>query len=123
MIKSSMIALWSGTACILLGIAISGQQSYLGCLIGYWVGFSYILWIHRETQRSLEVKIDSALRRMRRSLMSRLGMVTLVVVAIARFQASWLFSLAMGIATGMIVSFIILAINTIHGERGDKKSG
>jgi len=123
MIKSSMIALWSGTACILLGIAISGQQSYLGSLVGYWVGFSYILWIHRETQRSAEVKIDSALRRMRRSLMGRLGMVTLVVVAIARFQASWLFSLAMGIATGMIVSFIILAINTIHGERGDKKSG
>ena len=123
MIKSSMIALWSGTACILLGIAISGQQSYLGSLVGYWVGFSYILWIHRETQRSAEVKIDSALRRMRRSLMGRLGMVTLVVVAIARFQASWLFSLAIGIATGMIVSFIILAINTIHGERGDKKSG
>ena len=122
MIKSSMIALWSGTACILLGIAISGQQSYLGSLVGYWVGFSYILWIHRETQRSAEVNIDSALRRMRRSLMGRLGMVTLVVVAIARFQASWLFSLAMGIATGMIVSFIILAINTIHGERGDNRS-
>ena len=123
MIKSSIIALWSGTACILLGIAISGQQSYLGSLVGYWVGFSYILWIHRETQRSSEVKIDSALRRMRRSLMGRLGMVTLVVVAIARFQASWLFSLAIGIATGMIISFIILAINTIYGERGDKKSG
>jgi len=123
MIKSSIIAFWIGTACILLGIAITGQQSYLGSLAGYWVGFGYTIWIYRESHRSSELEIRSALKRMRRGLVARLGMVTLVVVAIARFQASWLFSLAMGIATGMIVSFIILAINTIHGERGDKKSG
>ena len=122
MIKSSIIALWSGTACILLGIAITGQQSYLGSLVGYWAGFGYIIWIHHETQRSSELEIGSALKRMRRGLFSRLGMVTLVVVTVARFKASWLFSLAIGIATGVIVSFIIVAINKINGERGDKRS-
>lgn len=122
MIKSSLIALWSGTACILLGIAVTGHQSYLGSLVGYWVGFIYTLWIHRETQRSSELDIRSALIRMRRSLVARLGMVTLVIVAVARFQSSWLFSLAIGIATGVVLSFIIVAINKINGERGDKRS-
>ncbi|MHB8073558.1 hypothetical protein E4K67_19515 [Desulfosporosinus fructosivorans] len=122
MIKSSIVVLLSGTSCILLGIAISGQQSYLGSLVGYWVGFGYIIWIHRETHRSSELEIRSALNRMRRGLLGRLGMVTLVVVAVARFQASWLFSLAIGIAAGVIISFIFVAINETNGERGDKRS-
>lgn len=122
MIKSSRIALWSGTACILLGIAISGRQSYLGSLVGYWVGFGYILWIHLETQRSAELDVRSALKRMRRGLVARLGMVTLVFVTVARFHKSWLFSLAIGIATGVIISFIIVAINKTNEERGDKRS-
>ena len=122
MIKSSIIALWSGTAFILLGIAISGQQSYLGSLVGYWVGFGYTIWIHRETHRSSELEIRSALKRMRRGLWARLGMITLVIAAVARFQASWLFSLALGIVTGVVISFIIVAISKIHGERGDKRS-
>ncbi|MGI6119951.1 MAG: hypothetical protein ACOYIB_05200 [Desulfosporosinus sp.] len=122
MIKSSFVALWSGTACILLVIAISGQQSYLGSLIGYWVGFGYVLWIHRDTQRSSEVDIRSALRTMRRSLLSRLGVVTLVVVAVGRFQASWLYSLAIGIVAGVFLSLIVVAMKKLHGERGDKRS-
>lgn len=119
MIKSSIIAIFSGTACILLVIAISGQQSFLGSLVGYWVGFGYTIWIQRETHRSSELEIRSALQRMRRGLWARLGMVTLVVVAVARFQASWLFSLAIGIAAGVVISFIIVAIKKINGERGD----
>jgi len=122
MIKSSIIALCSGSACILLGIAISGQQTYLGSLIGYCAGFGYIIWIYIETQRSSELEIGSALKRMRGGLLSRLGMITLVVVAVARFRESWLLSLAVGIAIGVIVSFITVAIHTIHGERGDKRS-
>jgi membrane protein YqaA with SNARE-associated domain len=122
MIKSSFIALWSGTAFILLGIALTGQQSYLGSLVGYWVGFGYTEWIRIETLRSSELDVRSALNRMRRGLLARLGIVTLVVVTVARFQASWLFSLAIGIATGVILSFIIVAINKINGERGDKRS-
>jgi len=123
MIRSSFIALWVGTACILLGIALTGQRTFLGSLVGYLVGFAYTEWIRRETLRSSELDVNSALKRMRRNLVSRLGMVTLVVVAVARFQTSWLLSLAIGIAIGVIVSFITVAIHNIHGERGDKRSG
>jgi len=122
MIKSSFIALFIGTACILLGVAFTGHLAFLGSLIGYWVGFVYTLLIHRETQRSSVLDIHSALIRMRRSFMARLGMVTLVVVIVARFQSNWCFSLALGIATGVIVSFVTVAIHKLHGERGDKRS-
>lgn len=122
MIRSSLIALFSGTACILFGVALTGRQAFLGSLIGYWAGFGYTMWIHRETQRSTEVDIHTALIRMRRSLLARLGMVTLVVVAVARLHSNWLFGLALGIAIGVIVSFITVAIHRLHGERGDKRS-
>ena len=122
MIKSSIIALLSGTACILLGIAISGRQSYLGSLVGYWVGFGYIIWVYSATQRGSELEIHLALKRMRWNLVARFGMVTLAVVLVARFQASWLFSLAIGIVIGVIASFITVAIHILHGERGDKRS-
>ncbi|MDR3601989.1 MAG: hypothetical protein P4L49_16130 [Desulfosporosinus sp.] len=122
MIRSSFIVLFGGTACILFVVALTGHQAYLGSLVGYWVGFAYTVWIYHETQRCTELDIYLALRRMRRSLMARLGMVTLVVVAVARFHTYWLFSLALGIATGVIVSFITVAIHRLHGERGDKRS-
>ena len=121
MIKSSLIALWIGTSCILLGIAVTDHPNFYGGLIGYWVGFGYTEWIHHDTLASSELDIRSAIIRMRRSLISRLGMVTVVVAAVARFRDSWLFSLATGIAVGVIVSFITVAIHRIHGERGDKK--
>lgn len=106
----------------MLGIALTGRLAFLGGLVGYWVGFGYTLWIYRETHRSSELDIHTALIRMRRSLMARLGMVTLVVAIVARLHSSWLFSLALGIATGVIVSFITVAIHKLHGERGDKRS-
>lgn len=122
MIRSSFIALLSGTACILLGIALTGEEVFLGSLLGYWVGFGYTLWFHREAILSSELDIQSAIKRMRRNLVARLGMITLVIVAIARFQPSWLFNLALGIVTGVIISFIIVAIQKNYGERGDKRS-
>lgn len=123
MIRSSYIALWAGTACILLGMAVTGQQNLLGSLIGYWAGFGNALWVYRDTVISSELDINSALRRMRLSFFSRLGMITLVVTAVARFQKQWLLYLALGIAVGVIVSFITVAIHRMRGERGEKKSG
>lgn len=122
MIKRSFIALWSGTAFILLGTALTDHPAFLGSLLGYWVGFGNTLWFHRETLRSSVLDIRSAIKRMRWSFVKRLGVITLIVVAVARYQASWLPSLALGIATGMIVSLIIVAIHQISSERGDKKS-
>ncbi|MCB8816242.1 hypothetical protein [Desulfosporosinus shakirovi] len=122
MIRSSFIALLSGTACILLGVALTGRQVFFGSLLGYWAGFGYTLWLYREAVLSSELDIQSAIKRMRRNFMARLGMITLIVVAVARFRSSWLFTLSLGIVTGVIISFIIVAIQKNYGERGDKRS-
>jgi hypothetical protein len=123
MIRSSRVAFWGGTACILLGFAVTGYQQLLGSLIGYWTGFGYTFWVYRETLISSELDIRSAISRMRRSFFSRLGVVTLIVAAVGRFQRSWLLALAFGIAVGLIISFITVAIQRIHGERGEEKNG
>ncbi|OLN33942.1 ATP synthase protein I2 [Desulfosporosinus metallidurans] len=107
---------------MLIVIAITGQPTFMGSLVGYWVGFGYTIWFRRDVLRSSELDTRSALGQMRRSLLARLGMITLVVVAVARFQASWLYSLALGIAFGVIASFITVAIHQNSAERGDKKS-
>lgn len=120
--KNSLVAFWSGTACILLGVAVTGYQNLLGSLIGYWTGFGYTMWVYRDTLASSELDIRPAIAKMRRSFFSRLGVVTLVVIAVARFQERWLFSLAIGIAVGVIVSFITVAIHRIGLERGEKRS-
>jgi hypothetical protein len=123
MIRSSLIAFWTGTACILLGLAATGYQNLLGSIIGYWTGFGYTVWVYYDTLVSSELDTRSAISRMRRGFFSRLGMVTLVVIAVYRFQKSWLLTLALGIAVGLIVSFITVAIQRIYGERGEEKSG
>ncbi|KGK86620.1 ATP synthase I [Desulfosporosinus sp. HMP52] len=122
MIRSSFMALLSGTACILFSIALTGKQALFGSLLGYWAGFGYTLWFYKEVLLSSEMDIQSAIKRMRRNLIARLGMITLIIVFIARFQAGWLFSLALGIVTGVIISFIIVAMQKNYGERGDKRS-
>ncbi|AET70900.1 hypothetical protein Desor_5526 [Desulfosporosinus orientis DSM 765] len=122
MIKSSFVVLFSGTALILLVISLTGRQDYLGGLLGYWIGFGYTLWFYREALRSSELDIRSAIKRMRRNLFARLGMVTLIITLVARFHNSWLFTLAVGIVTGVIISFTIVAINKTNGERGEKRS-
>ncbi|WP_242865784.1 hypothetical protein [Desulfosporosinus sp. HMP52] len=116
------MALLSGTACILFSIALTGKQALFGSLLGYWAGFGYTLWFYKEVLLSSEMDIQSAIKRMRRNLIARLGMITLIIVFIARFQAGWLFSLALGIVTGVIISFIIVAMQKNYGERGDKRS-
>jgi membrane protein YqaA with SNARE-associated domain len=121
MIRSSLRALLTGTACILLAIALTANEVFFGSLIGYWVGFVYTLWFQRESLRIADLDIRPALRRMNRSLMARLGMITLVVVAVARFHRSWLYSLTFGIVAGVLISFIIVAIQQKNQrERGDK---
>ena len=52
--------------------------------------------------------VHSAIRRMRRSFFVRLGIITLVVVGVARFQKVWLPSFTIGIAVGILLSLIIM---------------
>jgi membrane protein YqaA with SNARE-associated domain len=121
--RIGFISFWAGTACILLGFAVTGYQTLLGGLIGYWTGFGYTTWVYHDTLMSSELEISAAISRMRRGLFSRLGVVTLIVAAVGRFQRNWLLGLALGIAVGLIVSFITVAIQRIQGERGEEKNG
>lgn len=122
MIKSNLIALWTGTACILIGIVVTGHQTFIGFLIGYWVGFANDIWLHREAKRSSELDLRSAVKRIRLSYITRMSMVTIVFAVVARFRASWLIYLAVGIAAGVILSFVLMAIHQISVEGGDKRN-
>lgn len=102
--KNNSIPLLIGTSILLLGIAFTGKTNLLGALLGYWLGFLYTQWLHRDTLRSVDDDVFSAIKRMRRSFFARLGMITLVVAAVGRYRADWLFTLAIGIALGFLVS-------------------
>jgi len=107
MTKNNLILLLVGISFILMGVAVTGNSNLLGALLGYVLGFLLTFWLHRDTLRSVDDEVVIAIRRMRRSFFSRLGMITLVVVAVGRFQATWLFPLALGIALGLVVSLLV----------------
>lgn len=110
--RNNAIPLLIGTSLLLLGIAVTGETSLLGTLLGYWSGFVYTEWLHRDTLRSVDVDVFSAIKRMRRSYFARLGMITLVVAAVGRYRMDWLFSLAIGIALGLVV-FLVIGLKQI----------
>lgn len=118
--RSSFIMLMAGSALILIGVNFLGNQALYGALIGYWVGFVYTEWIYRETVRSSRMELKQALRRVRWGTLGRFGAVTIIVIAVARFHKDWLFFMAVGIAIGMILSIITVAIHMIRNEGGDK---
>lgn len=107
MTKNNLIPLLLGTSMLLLAISFTGKTTLLGALLGYWIGFAYTQWLHRDTLRSVDDDVFTALKRMRRSLFARLGMITLVVAAVGRFRTDWLFTLAIGIALGFVVSLFV----------------
>ncbi len=107
MTKSSFITLLIGTSTLLLGVAFTGKTNLFGALLGYWLGFAYTEWLRRDTLRSVEEEVSTAIKRMRRSFSARLGMITLVVAAVWRFRADWLFTLALGIALGLVISLFV----------------
>lgn len=118
MTKSNSIPLLIGTSILLLGVAFTGKTNLLGALLGYWLGFMYTQWLHRDTLRSVDDEVFTAIKRMRRSFFARLGMITLVVAAVGRYQADWLFTLAIGIALGLVVSLFFGAKQIVKGRKG-----
>lgn len=110
--KNNAIPLLIGTSLLLLGIAVTGQTRLLGALLGYWSGFVYTQWLHRDTLRSVDDEVFSGIKRMRRSYFARLGMITLVVAAVGRYRTDWLFTLAIGIALGLVV-FLFISVKQI----------
>lgn len=117
--RSNSVALWTGTAVIFLAIAVTGREQLLGAVAGYWLGFLNSAWLYRDTRRSVDLDMRRAIARMRRSFFARLGVVTLAVVATARFRRGWLPELALGIAVGLLVSLVSYLRRHISMERGD----
>ena len=107
-----------GTSILLIAVAFTAKDDLLGALLGYWIGFMYTQWLYRDTLRSVDDEVAYAIKRMRRSFFARLGMVTLVVTAVARFQTGWLLYLALGIALGLIVSMILYVNQIVRGGKG-----
>lgn len=106
-----------------MAVAVTGHQPILGCLVGYWVGFLNILLLQRETIKSSELGVRSAIIRMRGSLVTRLGMITIIFVALARLSTGWLIYFTVGIATGLVVSILNMIFYEIHRERREEKNG
>ena len=106
--KSDKVILLGVSILVLLGITLTGQRTWLGALLGYWLGFLNSEWLYRDILISTELDVYSAIRRMRRSFFVRLGIITLVVVGVARFQKVWLPSFTIGIAVGILLSLIIM---------------
>lgn len=104
--KSNALAFWGITAAFFLIIAISGHLEVLGAILGFWLGFLNTAWLRRETLRSVDLDIYQAIAKMRRNFFARLGMLTIAVVAVGRWEKAWLPDLAFGIAGGLLVSMI-----------------
>ncbi len=117
--RSNTVPLWVGTATLFIGIAITGRKELLGAVVGYWLGFCNSAWLYRDTRRSVNLEMRQAISRMRRSFFARLGVVTMVVIGMARFQKGWLPDLAFGIAVGLLVSLVFYVRRHMLRERGD----
>lgn len=116
--KSDKVILLGVSILVLLGITLTGQRTLLGALLGYWLGFLNSEWLYRDILISTELDVYSAIRRMRRSFFVRLGIITFVVVGVARLQRAWLPSFTIGIAVGILLSLIIMVRRQIISGKG-----
>lgn len=117
--KSKSILLLLGTSGLFFALVLTHKNSLLGALLGYWTGFLYSQWLYKDTQGSAELDVPAAIRRLRRSFFARLGFVTLVVAVVGRYQKSWLFNLAIGLALGLLVSLFVGIKEFLRAERGE----
>ncbi len=116
--RTVLILLGFFSSAIFLGIYFTKNYSLLGALIGFSAGLFNIQWLFWDANKAIDKDIYSAVRIYRKSLFSRLGMVTLVVATVGRFRSDWLFFLALGIAVGIIIPLILAIKHQIYDGRG-----
>lgn len=112
------VAFWGGTSLLFLAIAVTGNLTLLGALLGYWLGFLNSVWLYRDTLRSIGLTMIAAQKRLRRGFFARLGVITTVVIAIYRFRNDWLVSLVIGLAVGLFLSLFVIYRRQIFGGKG-----
>lgn len=106
--KLDKAVLLGGTVIVLLAITLTGYRAWFGALIGFWLSFLTTELLYRDADRSLQGILLNAIRRMRRGLFIRFGIISLVVVGIARFQRAWILSFIVGFAVGIPISLIYI---------------
>lgn len=103
---------------IFFGIFFTGNDSLVGILVGFSAGLLNHQWLYRDANKALDKELEVALAIYYKSLFSRLGMITLIVVAIWRFRPEWLFCLAVGIAGGVIIPLVLSIRQQLLRGRG-----
>ena len=91
----------------LIGILFTKDSKYFGILLGFITGIVNIQWLFRDSKKVINQAKSVALRIYFRSLFARLGMITLIVAAVIRFQPDWLLLLVLGIALGITIPLIL----------------
>ncbi|NLM21225.1 MAG: ATP synthase subunit I [Peptococcaceae bacterium] len=103
---------------ILLGTVFSGNNNLLGLLIGYVTGIINIQWLFRDANQVIERDIKQALKKYYISLYSRLGMITMVVVMVAKFRPERLYFLVIGIIAGIFIPLVVIVYHYLKREGG-----
>jgi nicotinamide riboside transporter PnuC len=116
--RTALVLMGLVSSIIFFGISFTKNYALLGALIGFGAGLFNIQWLFWDANKALDQDIYAAVRIYRKSLFSRLGMVTLVVATVGRFRPDWLFFLALGIAAGIIIPLILAIKHQIYDGRG-----
>ena len=116
--RTVIILIGFPVSAIFLGAAIFAKSELLGLLIGYITGVVNIQWLFRDTNKVIERHLKAALRKYYISLFSRLGMVTMVVVIVAKFRPEWLYLFVVGIIAGVFLPLVVIIRQYIRRERG-----
>lgn len=96
------------TLAVCVWVFITENSGYFGFLIGFLSGLVNIQWLFVwDFNKAIKEEIHEALRRYLKSLISRLGMITMVMAAVWRYQPEWLFYVVLGITTGIIIPLIV----------------
>lgn len=102
---------------VFFSVFFTGNYALLGLLAGFATGFFYILWLFRDAKKTADKELIAALSSYQRSFFFRLGVVTLIVALIGRYQSDWLLPLAIGIAVGITIPLIIAIREQLLKER------
>ena len=106
------------SSAVFIAIFFTNNYALLAFLIGFITGLINIQWLFREADRAMDEELAAAIKRYKKSLFARLGMVTLVVAIVGKIKIEWLFLLTLGIAVGVIIPLILAIREQLMRGRG-----
>ena len=120
--RKTWIGLVVGTG-VLIGLLawLTGEQRLWGGWIGFTAGLVNSHWLFKDMRKTADGDMARALRGYRRSFIIRWGLFALFIFFIARVRPDWLFSMAVGIAGGIIISLIMTILSLKFFEKGGEE--